>query len=112
MAFIFSGIFFSSPYYLIKAYISFPDFVKLGDNFTKVTPPWVSPTNKIGSLWLNAKFVNFGYLTGFYSANLLCLSTFKSNTNILSKIAHAKTVDEYGAQTASTTDIPYSNDIT
>lgn len=25
-------------------------FVKFGDSFNKETPPWVSPTNKIGSL--------------------------------------------------------------
>jgi hypothetical protein len=35
----FSGTFFSSPYYFIKAGISLTNFVRLGDNFNKETPP-------------------------------------------------------------------------
>lgn len=53
-------------------------FVRLGLNFNKVIPPWVSPTKIIGSLWLKAIFVNFGYFDGFYSANFPILSTLRS----------------------------------
>lgn len=69
-----SGIFLGSSY-LVR---SGPNLCKLGESLASVTPPCVSPTNKIGSLALNDKLVNFGYFTGLDSANFPCLSTDKS----------------------------------
>ena len=65
--------------------------VKLGDNVIKLTPPWLSPTSKIGSLLLKLKFVSFADLDGFSSANFVYLSIFKSYTKTFSKVAVAKT---------------------
>jgi len=53
-------------------FISGPLFNRFGDNLMTVIPPKVSPSKIIGSVALNAKFVNFGFLTGFLSARLLC----------------------------------------
>jgi len=39
MFLILSGIFFSSPYYLSKAAISLPDFVRFGESLRSETPP-------------------------------------------------------------------------
>ena len=43
-----------------------------------VMPPKESPRRMIGSLLLKAKFVSFGFLTGFLSAKLLCFSMLRS----------------------------------
>ena len=53
-------------------FISGPLFKRFGDSLMTVIPPKVSPNKMIGSVALKAKFVNFGFLTGFLSAKLLC----------------------------------------
>lgn len=70
------GIFFgfASSFFLIYG----PLFKRFGESLITVIPPNVSPNKIIGSVALNAKFVSFGFLTGFLSAKLLCFSTFKS----------------------------------
>jgi hypothetical protein len=52
--------------------ISGPLLRRLGESLITVIPPKESPSKIIGSLLLNARLVNFGFLTGFLSARLLC----------------------------------------
>lgn len=63
---------------LSTSFFGGPLFSKFGESLSTVTPPYVSPTNKIGSIPLNDTFVNFGFFTGFLSAKLECFSTLTS----------------------------------
>ena len=77
-ALIYSSVGGGGAFFLVSSSFFFggggPLFNRLGESLMTVIPPKVSPRRTIGSLVLKAKLVNFGFLTGFFSAKALCFS--------------------------------------